>query len=122
MDTSPWWQVRNMLNNRSFKYDNNDETSEENLLLDYRSQEIENKFRAEHTFRTGDYKFNYGVNYEFAKYNNSTFNRIFTPQGPQTIDFSSDFSMHKYGLFAQVSRKWMDDRLILSLGCTGRWK
>ncbi len=107
---------RNMLDNRSFKYADNDESSEENLLLDYNSQEIENKFRAEYTVRTKGFKFNYGVNYEFAKFNNSTFNRIFTPQGPLTVDFASDFSMNKYGVFAQASRKFLDERLILSLG------
>ncbi|MEL6635324.1 MAG: TonB-dependent receptor [Bacteroidota bacterium] len=107
---------RNMLDNRSFKYANNDESSEDNLLLDYNSQEIENKFRAEYTVRTNGYKFNYGINYEFASYNNSTFNRIFTPQGPLTVDFASDFNLNKYGLFGQVSRKLLDERLILSLG------
>lgn len=107
---------RNMLDNRSFKYADNDDSSEDNLILDYNSQEIENKFRAEHTVRTNGYKINYGINYEFAKYNNSTFNRIFTPQGPQTIDFASEFSMNKYGLFGQISRKYLDEKLILSLG------
>ncbi len=108
---------RNILNNRSFKYADNDDSSEDNLILDYNSQEIENKFRAEHTLRTEKgYKINYGINYELAKYNNSTFNRIFTPQGSQTIDFASDFSMNKYGAFGQISRKYMDEKLILSLG------
>lgn len=108
---------RNMLDNRSFKYADNDDSSEENLLLDYNSQEIENKLRAEHTLRTErDFKINYGINYEFAKYNNSTFNRIFTAQGAQTINFASDFSMHKYGVFGQISRKYLDERLVLSLG------
>lgn len=108
---------RNMLDNRSFKYADNDDSSEENLILDYNSQEIENKLRAEHTLRTEQgFKINYGINYEFAKYNNSTFNRIFTGQGSQTIDFASDFSMHKYGVFGQISRKYLDERLVLSLG------
>lgn len=108
---------RNMLNNRSFKYANNDDSSEDNLILDYNSQEIENKFRAEHTVRTENgFKFNYGVNYEFAKYNNQTFNRIFTSQGAQTINYRSAFNMNKYGFFAQASRKYLDERLILSLG------
>ncbi|MGK0363685.1 MAG: hypothetical protein ACI85O_000738 [Saprospiraceae bacterium] len=108
---------RNMLNNRSFKYANNDDSSEDNLILDYNSQEIENKFRAEHTVRTKKaYKINYGVNYELAKYNNSTFNKIFTPQGSQTIDFASSFSMNKYGAFGQISRKYLEEKLVLSLG------
>ncbi len=110
---------RNMLNNRSFKYANNDESSEENLILDYRSQEIENKLRIEDTQRMGNFKLTMGVGYEFVKYNNSTFNKIFTSQGPLTIDYASDFNMSKYNFFGQVSRSWLNDRLIVSLGVRG---
>jgi hypothetical protein len=78
---------RNMLNNEAEKYFENDDSSEDNLILRYKSQEIENKLRIEQTLQLGDYKFNFGVGYEYAKYNNSTFNRIFTGAGPQTIDF-----------------------------------
>ena len=107
---------RNMLNNEAEKYFQNDDSSEENLVLRYKSQEIENKLRIEQTLQLGDYKFNFGVGYEYAKYNNSTFNRIFTSTGPQTIDFFSEFSMNKYNFFGQASRKLMEERLILSLG------
>lgn len=107
---------RNMLNNESEKYLNNDDSSEENLSLRYRSQEIENKFRAEDVRQLGDYKIGYGVNYEFDKYNNRTFNRIFTTAGAQEVNYASEFDMHRYGLYGQVSRKWVDDRLVLSVG------
>ena len=50
------------------------------------------------------------------KVKNRTFNRIVISAGPQTIDFLSAFNMHKYALFGQVSRKLLDERLILSLG------
>ena len=107
---------RSMLNNEATKYLNNDDSDPANLILDYKSQEIENKLRVEHTLRKGDYKFNYGAGYQFVKFNNRTFNRIFTSAGPQTIDFLSAINMHKYALFGQVSRKLLDERLILSLG------
>ncbi len=107
---------RNMLNNEAMKYQNNDDSDPDNLILDYKSQEIENKLRFEHTLRAGDYKFNYGLGYEFVKYNNRTFNRIFTSSGPQTIDYFSEFSLHKYAAFGQVSRKLINERLVLSLG------
>ena len=107
---------RNMLNNEAEKYANNDESSEDNLLLRYRSQEIENKLRIEHTLKLGDYKLNYGAGYEYVKYNNRTFNRIFTSAGQQTINYSSAFNMNKYAVFGQLSRKLLDERLILSLG------
>ena len=107
---------RNMLNNEAEKYYKNDESSEDNLILRYKSQEIENKFRIENTSRYGSFKVNYGVAYEFAKYNNRTFNRIFTSAGAQTIDYASDFNMNKFALFGQVSHKYLDERLVLSLG------
>lgn len=107
---------RNMLNNKSVKYADNDDSSEDNLILNYVSQEIENKFRIENTQRFGGYKLNYGAGYEFVKYNNSTFNKVFTPTGPQDINYSSDFSMSKYNFFGQLSRKWLADRLVVSLG------
>ncbi len=42
---------RNHLNNTSTKYFNNDDSNLANLILKYRSQEIENKFRFENTIR-----------------------------------------------------------------------
>ena len=117
-DNSYWTVVlsRNMLNNEAIKYRDNDESDADNLILDYKSQEIENKLRIERTTRTGGYKINYGVGYQYVKYNNRTFNRIFTSQGPQEIDFASDVAFSKYALFGQVSKKYLDERLVLSLG------
>lgn len=107
---------RNMLDNRSFKYENNDESTEDNLILDYTSQEIENKFRVEHNLRFGEFKLVYGAGYEFVKYNNSTFSRFTTPFGVDTVDFESSVNFHKYNAFGTVSRKFLDDRLVASFG------
>lgn len=107
---------RNMLNNEAEKYADNDDSTEDNLILRYRSQEIENKFRAEDVRQLGDYKLGYGVNYEYNKYNNTTFNRIFTSAGPEDINYASDFTMQRYGFYGQISRKWLSDRLVASFG------
>lgn len=108
---------RSMLNNESTKYLNNDDTNPDNLVQNYVSQEIENKLRIENTFRINDYKINYGINYEFAKYNNQTFQKISLPNGNLfTLDINSAFSMNKYGFFGQVSKKYLEEKLILSLG------
>ncbi len=109
---------RNMLNNTAQKYEDNDESDPNKLVLDYASQEVENKFRAEHTMLKKGYRLNYGVGYEFVKYNNRTFNKVSVPgiPDPITVDYSSAFNMQKYGLFAQVSHKYFNDRLALSLG------
>lgn len=113
---------RNMLNNEAVKYTNNDESTEDNLTLRYKSQEIENKFRFENTTRVEDWKFVVGVNYEFAKYNNETFNRFFVPATPfaparlDTFNFSSAFNLNKYGAFVQVSKRLLESRLNVSFG------
>jgi len=108
---------RNMLNNEAIKYQGNDKSSEDNLTLKYKSQEIENKLRVEHTVRFGDYKVNAGAGYEFVRYNNSTFNRFFSfGQGPVSVDYFSALDLHRYNAFGQVSRKLAADRLTLSLG------
>ena len=41
-------------------------------LIDYKSEEIENKSRIEYNFRTNALKFNVGLNLEDATYLNST--------------------------------------------------
>ncbi|MBK6902390.1 MAG: TonB-dependent receptor [Saprospirales bacterium] len=117
-DKGLWTLVlsRSMLNNEAKKYFENDDSNPDNLILDYQSQEMENKLRLERTHQAGNYKLSGGLGYEFVKYNNRTFNRIFTSAGPQTINFSSAIDFHKYYGFAQASRKFFNERLALSLG------
>ncbi|MBD79501.1 MAG: ferric aerobactin receptor [Crocinitomicaceae bacterium] len=113
---------RNMLNNQAYKYENNDESDPNGLVQDYKSQEIENKFRFEDNIRLGDWKLIVGVNYEYAKYNNSTYNRIVIPAsslGPariDTIDYKSELNLNKYGAFVQLNRRFFGSRLKTSLG------
>jgi hypothetical protein len=107
---------RNMLNNEAFKYTDNIEV-ETNLILNYKSKEIENKLRFENNWRDKGWKINYGVLYEFARYNNSTFTALVLPDGSKdSIKFSSAIDIHKWGAFGQVSRTFVDGRLLLSLG------
>lgn len=113
---------RNHLNNTAQKYENNDDSDPSNLILDYNSEEIENKLRLEHTQRIDDWKINAGINVEDVTYKNSTFNRILTTNdGLQTIDFSSTLNFQKYGLFGQLSRSLFKQRLLLSFGIRTDW-
>lgn len=107
---------RNTLNNQAIKYADNDESSPDNLLLDYESVETENKFRFENTTRVNGWKMKGGVNLENSVYSNSTFNRIGTSNGTLLIDYKSDLTILKYGLFGQVSKTLLSSRLILSGG------
>jgi outer membrane receptor for ferrienterochelin and colicin len=107
---------RNMLNNESYKYANNDDGAESNKIQDYVSQEIENKFRFENTWRDQGIKINYGLNLELAKYNNSTYQKLFVADSLFIKDYSSDLKFWKYGVFGQISKPFLKDRLTLSLG------
>lgn len=107
---------RNMLNNESEKYIGNDDSKPENLILRYKSQEIENKFRIEDTRKWGDFEFVSGVIYEFVKFNANTFNKIFSQQGAEDIVYVSDLNFHRYGAFGNVSRRFFNEKLNISVG------
>jgi outer membrane receptor for ferrienterochelin and colicin len=107
---------RNMLRNTSEKYQNNEASDPSNLILDYESDEIENKVRYERNTLKNGWKTKWGAGYQYAKYTNSTFNRIATPNGVQTVDFSSVLDLHKGSLFIQESKALFKDKLTLSLG------
>ena len=111
-----WVLSRNYLHNESVKYQDNI-MQEENLSLDYNSDEIENKFRYEHTslYKAG-LKVNYGVNFEYAKFYARTFNKVFIYNQPVTLDNESAFELFKWGAFGQVSKELLENRLVLSLG------
>ena len=61
---------RSHLNNRDEKYLENDDSSEANKILDYKSQEAENKFRVENTSRIKGYKLSFGANLDIVNYQN----------------------------------------------------
>jgi hypothetical protein len=110
---------RNMLFNGSSKYLNNDESDPNNQTLDYSSYETENKIRYEEVARKNGYKITYGAGMEYAKYSNITNQKAFIPAGEDTItqiNYSSDLDFFKWNLFGQVSKGYMDEKMMLSLG------
>jgi len=111
---------RNHLNNRAVKYQGNIEQPE-NLILDYRSQEIENKVRLENTIRENGWKLNMGLGYENAIYTNSTYNQIVLDGAVNVIDFESRLPVNKFAVFSQVSKELVKNRLMVSLGLRMDW-
>ena len=107
---------RNMLNNNITKYTDNNNGNAQNLIQDYNSREAENKFRFEDTRQTGSWRSVIGVSYELARYDNQTFNKIFTPGGNEVINYQSKIFVHKLALFSQISRNFLNDRLTCSAG------
>lgn len=108
---------RNMLFNEAYKYENNDESKAK--ILDYSSYETENKIRYEEVARKNGYKISYGAGMEYAKYSNSTNQKVFIPAGEDTIteiNYTSDLDLFKWSLFGQVSKGYINEKLMLSLG------
>jgi len=107
---------RNTLNNTAVKYQENDPTDLSNLILDYQSQETENKMRFENTIRKNNTKFDFGVNYEYASYSNKTFNKVFIPSGTTIVNYDSELGINKWGAFTQYSFSTLKNKLSISLG------
>jgi len=107
---------RNMLDNSAYKYLNNDESIESNLIFDYTSREAENKFRYEETTTIKGWRLKAGVNYEYAKYSNNTYQLIPIDTSVITVDYISNLKLNKWGAFVQTSRSLFNYRLTLSLG------
>ena len=110
-----WVFSRNMLRNTSYKYLNN-EKIDSLKTYNYKSDEIENKLRYENNSTFKGYSLNIGAGIEYAKYNNSTFQKTFINTTPFTINYNSAFDMFKWNIFGQISRPFMHDRLTVSFG------
>ena len=106
---------RNHLNNKSVKYKDNIEIVD-NLLQDYVSEEIENKFRFENTIRDNGWKINFGTGVEYVTFKNNTFQKIIYQNISDTLQFESKLNFVKTSLFGQISKKALDNKLIASFG------
>ncbi|MCK9452395.1 MAG: TonB-dependent receptor [Bacteroidales bacterium] len=105
---------RNMLNNTSYKYPDNDESRPK--TLNYASQEIENKIRFENNIRWGSYKFVYSLGGQLAHYFNATQQQLFVGDELLNIDYKSDLDLLSAGASAQISKNFLNERLTLSAG------
>ncbi len=106
---------RNTLDNKSTKYFRNIETPE-NLLLDYKSQEIEHKLRIDRNWTLGTYKWSAGGNAGISKYTTTMFSKFITQSDLLKEDYNSSLSLLQYGAYVQVSNQFLEDRLTISAG------
>ena len=107
---------RSQLNNTTTKYLENDESTPNNKILDYSSQELENKIRFENNMRMDGFKANLGVNIDFSKYSNTTLQKRFYDGNILNVNYNTKLNLIKYGLFGQVSHEFLAERLTLSAG------
>lgn len=107
---------RNEWDNVADKYENNTGNPED-LLLNYSSRETENKLRYENFSTIGNnYNLSFGVGLEQVKYYNATYQKFANESGIEIIDFSSNLSLFKYGVFGQISKAYFDSRFNVSFG------
>ncbi len=106
---------RNYLNNTSIKYKDN-EINEENLILDYKSKEIENKFRLEWDKIMSGIKINSGFLLETSKYLNNTFKKQFVNNSLTDYSYYSELELFKYGLFGSLSTPLLFNNLNATIG------
>lgn len=106
---------RSGLNNKVWKYSNNDET--QTKLIDFSSGESENKFRFEHT-RSLKYgiRLNTGAGLEYIQYDNTTSRVMFAGGESTTLHYSRATDFFKWSAFGQVSKTFGEDKLSLTLG------
>jgi hypothetical protein len=101
-----------MLNNESYKFENNNRDLDQ--LLNYASQEIENKFRLEHQVKKSRWESMVGFGLEQAKYNTQTFDKRLP--GGFILDYETDAIYYKANAFANWVGRFAEDRLKVSLG------
>ena len=103
---------RFMLNNESYKYENNNRDLDQ--LLNYSSQEVENKFRLEHQVKKTRWESMVGFGLEQAKYNTQTLDKRLP--GGFILDYTTDAVYYKANAFANWVGRFAEDRLKVSLG------
>jgi len=110
---------RNTLNNSAYKYQNNDESDEENLLFDLQSVETENKVRYEHKGRLDGFKYTYGAGLENSLYTSSLYNETLINNQILLLEYDDEITLNSWSVFGQISKGFFGERLTLSLGLRG---
>ncbi len=87
-----------------------DPENETGLIFKNDAAESETKLRYELTQLLGDWKLTSGFNVQYSDYSNNTID--FT----NDLAFNTDIDFMKYGLFANVTRSFFDNKLDISFG------
>lgn len=113
----------NVLDNRATKNEGNDKTKP--LISEYRSRETENKLRFQLNRFAGEWSLAVGANAQLSYYTNSSFIRLKPEirdgsgtiiQPASTVDYRTSLTFGRYGVFGQLSRALLSDRLNVSAG------
>lgn len=103
------------LNNRNTKYQQNDESDPEHLMLRLRSTEQNTQLRLENSSSFRNWKVTVGTSLDYSQYSNTTFQKIYTNRA-QTFDYHTYLGIMRWGLFGTVNYTSIDERFTASLG------
>ena len=104
------------LNNRMTKYVNNDESSEENLMLRLRSSEQKTSLRFENRSSIGTWTWKQGTEMSYSRYTNHTIQRFYANQQASWIDYQTDLGIWSWGGFVSGDYTSPNQRLTSSFG------
>jgi len=110
-----YWQLalsNNKLVNTADQYEDNEKPLDAERILRYRSTEEETRLRYEWNQNWNKWQFSAGTVGILARYENSTFQR----RPGYVADYSSSIQFLRYGFFANTTRKFFDNRLMLNAG------
>ena len=103
------------LNNRNTKYQQNDESDPEHLMLRLRSTEQNTQLRLENSSSFRNWKVTVGTSLDYSQYSNTTFQKVYTDRA-QTFDYHTYLGIMRWGLFGTVNYTSLDERFTASLG------
>lgn len=103
------------LNNRNTKYQQNDESDPDHLMLRLRSTEQNTQLRLENSSSFRNWKVTVGTSLDYSQYNNTTFQKVYTDRA-QTFDYHTYLGIMRWGLFGTVNYTSIDERFTASLG------
>lgn len=104
------------LNNRMTKYVNNDESSEDNLMLRLRSSEQKTSLRLENRFSTGQWVWRQGAEVSHSRYTNQTVQRFYANNQASWIDYRTDLGLWSWGGFVSADYTSPEQRFTASVG------
>lgn len=103
------------LNNRNTKYQQNDESDPDRLMLRLRSTEQNTQLRLENSSSFRNWKVTVGTSLDYSQYSNTTFQKVYTDRA-QTFDYHTYLGIMRWGLFGTVNYTSIDERFTASLG------
>jgi hypothetical protein len=118
---------RNVLDIQLVKYDGNEETAGK-LRLNTATRETENKGRLDVSQTLGGWKVSYGASLQYVDYFNNSFVRrraAITDANGNVVQpadifrYNTSIDFWRYGLYAQLGKRFLNDRLNFSAGIRG---